>query len=147
MSEFNNYNYNITFCLKEKNDDKNNEDEIQKMMYEFNEEIETDEFKSEWFQTGEAETEYLLHKSKFENNKLFYEKEYTVKDLIKICSYYGLDKDIRTSKYKKQDIIATLVYFESLHENFEIVQKRNKMWAYIRELLHDPKMKNFVIWN
>jgi len=147
MSKINND--NITFFLEEKNDDKNNGDEIQKMMDEFNEEIETDDFKSSWFQTGgdEADMEYFLHKSNFGNDELFYEQEYTVKDLLKICSYYGLDKDIRTSKCKKQDIIATLVYFESLPENFEIVQKRNRMWAYITELLHDPKMKKFIIWN
>jgi hypothetical protein len=147
MSKINND--NITFFLEEKNDDKNNGDEIQKMMDEFNEEIETDDFKSSWFQTSsdEADMDYFLHKSNFGNDELFYEQEYTVKDLLKICSYYGLDKDIRTSKCKKQDIIVTLVYFESLPENFEIVQKRNRMWAYITELLHDPKMKKFIIWN
>lgn len=149
MSDFNND--NITFFLEEKNDDKNNEDEIQKMMDEFNDDrIRVDDdlidhFKSSW--SFEDDMEYFIHKSKFGNDELFYEQEYTVKDLLKICSYYGLDKDIRTSKCKKQDIIATIVYFESLPENLYIVQQRNRMWAYITELLLDKKMKKFIIWN
>jgi hypothetical protein len=84
--------------------------------------------------------------SNYRNDELFYDQEYTVKDLLKICNYYGLDKDIKTSKCKKQDIIATIIYFESLPENFEIVHKRNKMWTYIIELLNDPKMKKYVIF-
>ena len=132
-------------------DDKNNEEEIQKMMDELNEEIDTEDFKPSWSMNDmicedEAELEYFLHKSTYGNDEAFYEQEYTVKDLLKICSYYGLDKDIRTSKCKKQDIISTIVYFESLPENSEIVQKRNRMWAYITELLHDPKMKKYVIF-
>ena len=67
--------------------------------------------------------------------------------MLKICSYYGIDKDVRISKCKKQDIISTIIYFESLTENIEIVKKRNRMWAYITELLNDPKMKKFIIWN
>ena len=150
MSDLNN-NDNITFFLEEKDDDKNNEEEIQKMMNELNEEMEIDELKPSWIMNDmmdndEAEMEYFLHKSTYGNDEAFYEQEYTVKDLLKICSYYGLDKDIRTSKCKKQDIISTIVYFESLPENSEIVQKRNRMWAYITELLHDPKMKKYVIF-
>ena len=68
----------------------------------------------------------------------------TVKELLKICSYYGIDKSIK--KYKKQDIIATIFYFESLPENNHIVQKRYLMWKNIYELLNDPIMKKYVIW-
>lgn len=145
-----NKNDNITFFFEEKNDCKNNEEEIQKMMEEFtslNESIQDE-------MTGQINScfkhsnmEYFLRKGDFDNNELFYEQEYTVKELLKICSYYGLDKDIRSSKCKKQDIISTIVYFESLSENFNIVQKRNNMWAFIYELLNDQKMKKFIIWN
>ena len=69
---------------------------------------------------------------------------YTVKELLKICSYYGIDKSIK--KYKKQDIIATICYFESLPENDIIVQKRYMMWKNIYELLNDPIMKKYIIW-
>ena len=65
---------------------------------------------------------------------------------MKICYYYGIDKSVKASKCKKQDIITTLLYFESQPENYELVQKRNRMWAYITELSNDSKMKQFVIW-
>lgn len=154
MSNLNN-NDNITFFLQEKDDDKNNEKEIQKMMEEFTSLSETgfdndiNEFNSWLYYDNNNETnmDYFFKKSNFGNDELFYKKEYTLKDLLKICNYYGLDKDIKTSKCKKQDIISTLVYFESLPENANIVQKRKRMWIYITELLNDKKMKKFVIWN
>ena len=137
----------ITFLLDEANDDKNNEDDIKKIMDEFNKDIEFEHIKSSWLiNSGETEIDYFLHKSNYRNDELFYDQEYTVKDLLKICNYYGLDKDIKTSRCKKQDIIATIIYFESLSENFEIVHKRNRMWAYITELLNDPKMKKYIIF-
>jgi hypothetical protein len=68
----------------------------------------------------------------------------TVKELLKICSYYGIDKSIK--KYKKPYIIDTIFYFESLPENNNIVQKRYLMWKNIYELLNDPIMKKYVIW-
>lgn len=149
-----NTNDNITFFLEEKyenNKNNNNEDDIQKMMDEFNKQIDSTEFDS-WIIKDEMcldeeELNYFTNKNIYDNNELFYEEEYTVKDLLKICSYYGIDKDVRISKCKKQDIISTIIYFESLTENIEIVKKRNRMWAYITELLNDPKMKKFIIWN
>lgn len=162
------HNDNITFFLHEKNNDKNknNENDIQKMMEVFNEEIDTEYSKSlliteniedkslfikrkndDIINEDQDNMEYFLYKYNYGNDEVFYEQEYTIKDLLKICKYYGLDKNIKTSKCKKQDIIETIVYFESLPENFEIVQKRNRMWAYITELLCDPKMKKFVIWS
>jgi hypothetical protein len=145
----NNFNNNVSFFLAEKYNNMMNESDLKKMMDEFNEEIDS-EFDSliikDEMCLGEEELNYFMKKKLYGNDELFYEEEYTVKDLLKICSYYGIDKDIRTSKCKKQDIISTLVYFESLHENIEIVEKRNRMWAYITELLNDPKMKKFVIF-
>ena len=70
--------------------------------------------------------------------------DYTVKELLKICSYYDIDKNIK--KYKKPYIIDTIFYFESLPENNNIVQKRYLMWKNIYELLNDPIMKKYVIW-
>ena len=121
----------ITFFLHEKNEVTENDDEIQKMLFDF----EKEEFLEE-------EEEYEV----YENEELYYNEACTVKDLLKICHYYGIDKNVKASKCKKQDIISTLLYFESLPENFEVVQKRNRMWAYITELSNDSKMKQFVIW-
>jgi hypothetical protein len=148
MSEFGN---NINFLLEEKEDDKNiNEEDLQKMMDELNNDISIPEFEP-WslnnnIEFNESDITYFINKAAYGNDELYYEEEYGVKDLLKICAYYGIDKNIRTSKCKKQDIISTLVYFESLPENFDIVQKRNRMWAYITELMNDPKMKKYIIF-
>jgi hypothetical protein len=152
-------NNNINFLFEEKDDKNINEEDIQKIMDELNNEIEASDFDpwmlndAEFFDNNiennienNIDIKYFVHKSKYGNDELYYEEEYTVKDLLKICEYYGIDKNIRTSKCKKIDIITTLVYFESLPENAVIVEKRNRMWAYITELLQDPKMKKFIIF-
>ena len=130
----NNLNDNIIFFLEEKIENPHNttDIEIQKMLSEFEEE----DFE-----------EYMPPNNEFESSELYYyDNEYTIKDLLKICEYYTIDKDIKASKCKKLDIISTIVFFESLPENFEIVQKRNKMWIYMSELINDQKMKKYVIW-
>ena len=80
------------------------------------------------------------------NNEYYYNEEYKIKDLLKICQYYGIASSVKAAKCKKQDIVSTIVYFESLPENYEIVEKRHKMWAFITELLEDTKMKSYLIW-
>jgi hypothetical protein len=76
-----------------------------------------------------------------------YYGEFTVKELLKICSYYGIDKDVKATKCKKNDIVSTIIYYESLPENYEIVEKRVRFWEYIDELLNDDKMKKYILWN
>jgi len=76
-----------------------------------------------------------------------YYSEFTVKELLKICSYYGIDKDVKATKCKKNDIVSTIVYYESLLENYEIVEKRVRFWEYIDEMLNDNKMKKYILWN
>jgi hypothetical protein len=134
----NKQNDNITFFLQEKNNNKELSDiDIQNLLSEFDEEYDddTDEYISN------------INNNLFYNNEFYYNQEYNIKDLLKICQYYGIDKNIKTLKCKKQDIISTIIYFESIPENFELVQKRHKMWAYINELINDPKMKKYIIWN
>jgi hypothetical protein len=85
-----------------------------------------------------------------ENETMCYEilySNYTVKELLKICKYYNIDGHVRATKCKKQDLITNIVYFESLPENAEIVEKRRLMWYYITELLKDPKMKQYIIFH
>jgi hypothetical protein len=66
---------------------------------------------------------------------------------MKICSYYGIDKDIKSAKCRKMDIIVTIVFFEAQPENAEIVSQRNNMWAYMSELARDPKMRKYLLWS
>ena len=131
-----NTNENITFFLEEKDNKKDN-DEIQKMMDELNEHINASDL-----------TPWVINDDIEEEINPFFEtlyQDYTIKDLLKIYNYYCI-KTHAKSKLKKQQIIHTLIYFESLPENFEIVQKRYRMWAYINELLNDTKMKKYIIF-
>lgn len=137
-----NANENITFFLKEKDINKTtNDDEIRQMMEELNEHIHAAELKP-WIINDDAEEEI----NPFFNGASLLYKEYNIKDLLKICNYYGIEKKVKLLKSKKQQIIHTLIYFESLPENFEIVQKRYRMWACIAELLNDSKMKKYIIF-
>ena len=72
--------------------------------------------------------------------------DYTKPELLKICNYYGIDGYVKEHKLKKQEIINSIVYFESLPKNNDIVQKRYLMWENIYELLNDPIMKKYIIW-
>jgi hypothetical protein len=134
-------NENITFLLKEKETNELSDNEFQKMIQELNEEI-NEEYKND----KNIDLMYFVNKDFYNNDELYYNQEYSIKELLKICNYYGIDKNIRTSKCKKQDIISTIIYFESLPENYLIVQERNLMWAYMTELFNDSKMKKYVIW-
>jgi hypothetical protein len=75
-----------------------------------------------------------------------YEMNYNVKQLLLICEYYDILKDVRANKAKKQDIIEQILLFEKNLENTEITMKRKELWYYINELKNDKMMKKFVIW-
>ena len=79
-------------------------------------------------------------------NMINYHENYTVKELLLICDYYGFAKDLKTNKCNKEQIIDFLVSFESDINNSDIVFKRQNMWFYINELKNDKFMKKFVIW-
>lgn len=71
---------------------------------------------------------------------------YTVKELLRICEYYGLDKNIKAAKCRKADIISTLEFFEGQSENAIQVYTRKKMWSYMNKLAGDPMMKKYILW-
>lgn len=119
-------NMNIFFSLEEKNTGDNNND-----IFGLIEELDNQPY-----------TNRVI----CDNDEYSYFEEYTVKDLLKICTYYGIDKHIKSAKCKKQDIVFTLVYFESLPENAEIVRQRQESWNCISILLNDPKMKKYILW-
>ena len=91
---------------------------------------------------------YYIEKSVFTcEDETYYNEKYTIKELMKICAYYGIDKDIKAAKCRKMDIIVTIVFFEAQPENAEIVSQRNNMWAYMTELATDPKMRKYLLWS
>ena len=75
-----------------------------------------------------------------------YHENYTVKELLLICEYYGFAKDMKVNKFNKEQIIEYLVAFESDISNTDIVFRRQNMWFYINELKNDKFMKKFVLW-
>jgi hypothetical protein len=75
-----------------------------------------------------------------------YQYNYTIKELLQICDYYGFSKKLKNYKLNKEQIIKFLVGFESNPENSEIVFKRQNMWFYINELKSDKFMKKFILW-
>ena len=75
-----------------------------------------------------------------------YIENYTVKELLLICEYYGFAKDLKNKKYNKNAIANFLVEFEINSLNSDIVFKRKNMWFYINELKNDKFMKKYVLW-
>jgi hypothetical protein len=145
---------NITFFFEdtEIDDLKDNDLELEHMMQDF----ETDdlEYGNNINNIGDIsnisddmkEMVYFIKKDFYNgNDEGYYNEEHNLKDLMKICKYYGIDGTVRASKCKKQDVVSTIIYFEGSPENYEIVEKRHKMWAYITELFEDPKMRCYLL--
>lgn len=70
----------------------------------------------------------------------------TVKELMLICEYYGIAKDLRANKCTKLHIVDYLVMFETNPANMDIVHRRKNMWFFMNELRRDKFMKKFVLW-
>jgi hypothetical protein len=143
---------NITFFLEDTfNDAEDNSFELEKMMHQFQDNDDTNNF-NEYnnainFSEDIKDLSYFIKKDFYcGNNEFYYNEEYKLKDLMKICKYYGIASSVKASKCKKQDIISTIIYFENSQENYDIVEQRHKMWAYMAELLEDPKMRGFLLW-
>jgi hypothetical protein len=77
---------------------------------------------------------------------LNYQMNFTIKQLVVICDYYGISKEVKLNKATKIEIINTLVYFENNSNNEDIVLKRQNLWFYLNELKNDKIMKKYVLW-
>jgi len=75
-----------------------------------------------------------------------YKENYTVKELLLICEYYGFSKELKNNKMNKDNIVKFLINFELNANNNDIVFKRKNMWFYMNELKNDKFMKRYVIW-
>ena len=159
-------NNNIFFTVEENLDTNNDSDkltDIDKMMGELlddgndnDEDIDFNDFND--FNDYKFDFDNIEKKSSsstlayFDEKNLYigvpesYYNAHTIKELMKICEYYDLAKNVKNARCKKEDIVTTIVFFEAQTENKEIVNKRNKMWAYMKELTMDQKMKPYLIW-
>lgn len=75
-----------------------------------------------------------------------YSLNFTVKELLLICDYYGISKELKANKCKKEMIINVLVDFETNPLYSDIVFKRQNMWFYMNELKNDKFMKKYILW-
>ena len=138
---------NITFFFEDTDlaTAEDNSLELEKMMQEF--QLDDNDNTNNFVSSNESlsDQSYFIKKNFYSgNDEYYYNEEYKIKDLLKICQYYGLAKFVKA--LKKQDIISTIIYFENTPENYEMVEKRHKMWAYMTELLEDPKMRSYLLF-
>ena len=126
-------NENVFFSLDETENEVNTDDSTQ--LNDFLEEL-----------NFEDEMTDLNNQGIIEVIQVDYKINYTVKELLLICEYYGLAKELKIQKCCKDIIILVLVDFESNPLNNTIVLRRQEMWRYINILKNDKFMKKYVLW-
>lgn len=82
----------------------------------------------------------------FISQTLNYDANFNVKQLMLICEYYCISKDLKSNRCNKNEIIHFLVNFENEPNNKYIVSKRRNLWFYINEIKNDKFMKKYVLW-
>ena len=112
---------------------------IDELENDLEEEINIEEFMAE-IETSKLNDDLTFPKM------INYNENFTVKELLIICDYYGFAKALKNSKCNKEQIIEILVSFESDLNNSDIVFKRQNMWFYMSELKNDKFMKKFLLW-
>ena len=133
----NNENISINISNDE-NVDNDNNDNLNSLLNKINVytslTTDTNNYINDWYD----ETDILV-------KQMDYELNFNVKQLMNICDYYGLLKEVRLNKFKKEDIIHFLLDFEENPTNTLIVYKRKQMWHFMNELKRDPFMKKYII--
>ena len=122
---------NVFFSLDETTVEFNNEDIINNLLDDFD-------------YTNQINN--LTSEEIMESLSIEYKINYNVKDLLLICEYYGISKELKVQKFSKEMIIYFLVDFENDLLNNTIVMKRKKLWSYIDILKNDKFMKKYIIW-
>lgn len=118
------------------NDDDDNNNELEKILKEI-ENTPFDMRSNLYNNISESETMVKL---------IDYNLNYNIKQLLLICEYYGLLKEVKINKMKKLEVIYFLLDFEENIDNSCIVYKRKQLWYFMSELKNDKFMKKFVLW-
>jgi|LakMenEpi03Aug12_release.lakeMendotaPanAssembly.Ray.scaffolds.fasta_scaffold152773_2 hypothetical protein len=126
----NNSNENVFFSLDE-SEQSENSNEIPNFLDDF-------DFSNE---INDLNNEGIIEVISFD-----YKINYTVKELLLMCEYYGIAKELKNNKCCKDVIIHFLVDFESNPLNNTIVLRRQEMWRCINILKNDKFMKKYVLW-
>jgi hypothetical protein len=139
-----NHNNNETDGL-EHDDDSESELDIDSLMEEFDK-VEFTNNVNNHHNFDFLGSEYFVNLSQDQSIAVInnYNENYSVKELQKICEYYGITKSAQ--KLKKMDVIFFIMSFESAEENLSIVLKRKQLWHYIESLKEDKFMKRYVLW-
>ena len=130
-------NENIFFLMDDTNPDTKDEtnDDFTKMLIDFNE-----------MNSNSIDQIYNLYNKNMDEAMFFeYKINYTIKELLLICEYYGISKELKINKCNKEEIIVILVGFENTPENSCLVVKIQQMWYYINNLKADKFMKKYVL--
>uniref|UniRef100_A0A6C0FAC8 Uncharacterized protein n=1 Tax=viral metagenome TaxID=1070528 RepID=A0A6C0FAC8_9ZZZZ len=77
-------------------------------------------------------------------NKTIKYSAYTVKQLLLICEYYGIHKEIKYNKLKKDGIIEQIIWYEMQIDNTDVVNTRITLWRYMNEIKQDPILGKFI---
>jgi len=121
-------NNNISFLLDEEINVEENDSNFD--MNSFLNEIENDEFQQDLMVPN------IIH----------YNENFTIKKLLVICDYYGIAKEMKANKCKKDIVVQILVDFETNYQNSDIVSKRKNLWFYMNELKNDKFMKKYILF-
>jgi hypothetical protein len=143
-------NENITYCVDDNNLDGYNDSES---------EIENSELAAlinefEQMQSNSNNSANLYNEDDIMSEMQNYELNFTIKQLLLICEYYGISKQAKNAEcygskartMKKSDIISLIMMFEKNIDNIETVMKRKELWFYLDSLKADKIMKKFVLW-
>ncbi len=76
-------------------------------------------------------------------NEIYYSTNYTRKEMDHIADYYEISK----RKKRKDELIQDIVLYEQDPENIEIVYRRKRLWAYMKEIKGDKYLRKFLIFN
>ena len=79
--------------------------------------------------------------NEFMTQQIYYDENYTVKELHHIANYY----DISKRKKKKGELIDDIIAFELDAMNNEIVETRKRLWFYLNEIKNDNYLSKFII--
>ena len=82
-------------------------------------------------------------------NKLDYSLNYNVIDLKKIIEFYNSQykNTVKPHKKRKDDMIDAILQYELDINNVFIVNKRKKLWFYIKEIKNDKYLSKYIIFN
>ena len=87
---------NIIFSLNEIEDDNNNSQFIQ-------------DFLNDEFEEDTSYTNTMCKNDEMYSQIVNYKENYTINQLYQICEYYGIVKEMKINRFKKEDVICVLV--------------------------------------